>query len=69
MASSVFLNPGNLSSAGSITAGTSIVAATTVTGGTGFIIGADAGIDASVTTGALIGKTLTVVKGIVTGFA
>lgn len=33
-----------------------------------FHVGATAGIDASVTTGGLVGKTITITKGIVTAF-
>lgn len=35
----------------------------------GFLVGATAGIDAAITSGGLVGKTITVTKGIITGFA
>lgn len=34
-----------------------------------FHVGASAGVDASITTGGLVGKTITVSKGLITGFA
>lgn len=45
-----------------------IVASGDVKGAT-FHVGADAGIDATVTTADLVGKTITIKKGIITGYS
>lgn len=47
---------------------TSLVASGDVKAAT-YHVGASAGIDASVTTAGLVGKTITISKGLVTGFA
>jgi hypothetical protein len=47
---------------------TNVVASADVKGAT-FHVGAAAGVDASITTAGLVGKTITVTKGVITGFA
>lgn len=52
--------------------GGSVLASVSPTGkitGASFSVGATAGIDTTITTGTLVGKTVTVTKGLITGFA
>lgn len=59
---------GNITTVNATTANTTDVVATGDVKGATFHVGASAGIDTTVTTAGLVGKTITISKGIVTGF-
>jgi hypothetical protein len=83
MASSVFTSPGvysaltvttltsttgNVTTVNATTVNTTDVVASGDVKAATYHVGASAGVDASITTAGLVGKTITVSKGVITGF-